>query len=81
MRSHLNTVCLRTRLSNSEFGVRSLCERSACCQDSDCSDASNEIGERKSGAKMRTMAGAIAAKWETIVVANLPILQFSRSAF
>ena len=58
MRSHLNTVCLRTRLSNSEFGVRSLCERSACCQDSDCSDASNEIGEGKSGAKMRTMGGS-----------------------
>jgi hypothetical protein len=39
------------------------------------------MGEGKSGAKMGTMAGAIAAKLKTIVVANLPILQFSRSVF
>ena len=71
MRCHLTTVCLRTRLSNSEFGVRSLCERSACCQDSDGTDTGD------SGA----MTGAIAAKLKTIAVANLPILQFSRSAF
>ena len=75
MRSHLNTVCLRTRLSNSEFGVRSLCERSTCCQDSDGTDTGD------SGAMTGDMTGAIAAKVKTIAVANLSILQFSRPTF
>ena len=75
MRCHLTTVCLRTRFSNSEFGVRSLFERSACCQDSDGTDTGD------SGAMTGAMTGAIAAKLKTIAVANLPILQFSRSAF
>jgi hypothetical protein len=73
MRSHLNTVCLRTRLSNSEFGVRSLCETPACCQDG---DDSNESDDRED-----TDWWALAADIKKSCCAELPIPQPSGSAF
>ncbi len=73
MRSHLNTECLSTQLSNSEFGVRSLCETLACCQDGDDSSECDE-GED-------TNWWAMAANMKERRVANLPIAQPSGSAF
>ena len=73
MRSHLNTECLRTRLSNSEFGVRSLCETPACCQDGVSSNGSDE-GEDAGG-------WALAADLKESGFAELPIPQASGSAF